>query len=132
MHFYRISARKSVLESKVKIFKESLFHRLVNLFTVRFFCLIARDGEIALKTVSLTAKPCDLKVCRRVGMEHFILENDFNLYKFGIFSLYVTASLKAFLFIVLKQYFCNSNMSLTAGVMFSVDGVSKGGSWLIG
>ena len=55
--FYKIGARKSVLyKAKMKIFKESVYHQLVNLFTVSFFAS-SWDCEIPLKIVCLTVKP---------------------------------------------------------------------------
>ena len=40
--FCRIRARKSILKAKIKLLKESVFDWLVNLFILRFLCLIVR------------------------------------------------------------------------------------------
>ena len=45
VHLYSIGAKKSIYKAKIKIFKGDVFHRLVNLLTVRFLCLIVRPWD---------------------------------------------------------------------------------------
>lgn len=68
-HLYSIGAKKINFIRQIKIFKESVFHQLVNLFALRFLCLILRlqdCHESHSKTVIL--ERCDhvskfFKVC---------------------------------------------------------------------
>ena len=58
-------------------------------------------------------------------MEHLTLENNFNLYKFVLFSLYVTASFKASSFIVVITIYLPFKHVAHGDFVVSVDSVRK-------